>query len=75
MPLESGFRALTCIEDALSVFLSSFDPLSGTETARLEDAGERVLASDVRAPRDVPHYDRSAMDGYAVVASDRKSVV
>jgi molybdopterin molybdotransferase len=70
MPLESGFRALTSTEGALSVFLSSFDPLPRTETVRLEDAGERVLASDVRAPRDVPHYDRSAMDGYAVVAED-----
>jgi molybdopterin molybdotransferase len=29
-----------------------------------------VLASDIKAPRDVPHYDRSAMDGYAVIASD-----
>jgi molybdopterin molybdotransferase len=70
MPLESGFRALTSIEGALSVFLSSFDPISRTETVRLEDAGERSLASDVRAPRDVPHYDRSAMDGYAVLAED-----
>jgi molybdopterin molybdotransferase len=70
MPLESGFRALTSVEDALKIFLSSFDPLPGTETVRLEEAGERVLASDARAPRDVPHYDRSAMDGYAVVAAD-----
>lgn len=70
MPLESGFRALTSIEDALKIFLGSFKPLSRTETVSLEDAGERVLAADVRAPRDVPHYDRSAMDGYAVVASD-----
>jgi molybdopterin molybdotransferase len=68
--MESGFRALTSIERAQKIFLSSFEPLSRTETVRLEDAGERVLASDVRAPRDVPHYDRSAMDGYAVVASD-----
>ncbi len=70
MPMESGFRSLMSVEGALRVFLGSFEPLSRTETVRLEDAGERVLASDVRAPRDVPHYDRSAMDGYAVVASD-----
>ncbi len=70
MPMESGFRALTGIERAQKIFLSSFEPLSRMETVRLEDAGERVLAKDVRAPRDVPHYDRSAMDGYAVVASD-----
>jgi molybdopterin molybdotransferase len=70
MPLKSGFRALTSIEDALSVFLGSFEPLLRVEAVSLEQAGERVLASDIRAPRDVPHYDRSAMDGYAVIASD-----
>ncbi len=70
MPKESGFRSLMSIEGALSIFLSSFEPLSRVEEVCLEEAGERVLAMDVRAPRDVPHYDRSAMDGYAVVASD-----
>lgn len=70
MPLKSGFRALTSIDGALSTFLSSFQPLARVETVPLEASGERVLASDIRAPRDVPHYDRSAMDGYAVVASD-----
>jgi len=70
MPLESGFRALTGVEAALNIFLSSFDPLPRTETVLLEDAGDRALAIDVKAPRDVPHYNRSAMDGYAVVAAD-----
>ncbi len=70
MPLKSGFRSLAGVEDALKTFLGSLEPLSRVETVRLEEAGERVLASDIRAPRDVPHYDRSAMDGYAVVAAD-----
>lgn len=70
MSLKSGFRSLTGVEDALGVFLGSFEPLDRVEMVSLEEAGERVLASDIRAPRDVPHYDRSAMDGYAVVASD-----
>jgi molybdopterin molybdotransferase len=70
MSLGSGFRALTIVEEALNIFLCSFEPLSRTETVRLEDAGGRVLASGIRSPRDVPHYDRSAMDGYAVIASD-----
>jgi len=70
MPLKSGFRALMSIDGALTTFLSSFQPISRVETVPLEDSGERVLASGILAPRDVPHYDRSAMDGYAVVASD-----
>ncbi len=70
MSLKSGFRSLASVEDALGVFLKSFEPIDRIEKVSLEEAGEGVLASDIRAPRDVPHYDRSAMDGYAVVASD-----
>ncbi|MDF2954509.1 MAG: Molybdopterin Mo-transferase [Candidatus Alkanophagales archaeon MCA70_species_2] len=36
----------------------------------LGEALGRVLAADVRANRDVPPFDRAAMDGYAVRASD-----
>ena len=42
----------------------------GTETVRVADAAGRTLASAVRARRAVPHYERAAMDGYAVRASD-----
>ncbi len=30
----------------------------------------RVLAEDFRSPLDVPHFNRAAMDGYAVIAKD-----
>jgi molybdopterin molybdotransferase len=68
--MTSGFHNLSSISDALETFLGSIAPLSGIETVRLEDADERVLAKKIIAPRDLPHYDRSLMDGYAVVASD-----
>lgn len=70
MPLKSGFRTKTTIDEALAIFLGSFAPLEGTEAVPLEEADGRVLCRDVVAPRDVPHYDRSAMDGYAVRAED-----
>ncbi len=70
MPLKSGFRTKTTIDEALAIFLGSFGPLQGTEAIPLEEADGRVLCRDVVAPRDVPHYDRSAMDGYAVRAED-----
>lgn len=41
-----------------------------TEKVRLEDALHRVLAGDVRAGHDLPGFDRSVVDGYAVKASD-----
>ncbi len=46
-----------------------FDPL-GVETVALEAALGRVLAEDVRSDVDVPGFDRSNMDGFAVHAAD-----
>jgi putative molybdopterin biosynthesis protein len=40
------------------------------EEVALEDALGRVLADDVRADVDVPGFDRSNMDGFAVRAAD-----
>ena len=42
----------------------------GTETVTLQHALGRVLAEEIRANRDLPPYDVSAMDGYAVRSSD-----
>ena len=40
------------------------------EQVRLAQAAGRVLAEDIRSPRDVPAWDNSSMDGYAVRAAD-----
>ncbi len=42
----------------------------GTEEIQLEQALGRVLAEDVRANRDQPPFDVSAMDGFAVRSAD-----
>jgi putative molybdopterin biosynthesis protein len=42
----------------------------GDETIDLSRALGRLLAEDVRAPVDVPGFDRSNMDGFAVRAAD-----
>ena len=42
----------------------------GTERIPLDRALDRVLAVDVLAPVDVPSFDRSNVDGFAVVAAD-----
>jgi len=44
------------------------------ETVALERSLNRVLAEDVRANRDLPPYDVSAMDGYAVRSADLSKV-
>lgn len=38
----------------------------------MQEAADRVLAEDFTAPIDIPPFNRSAMDGYAVLASDTK---
>ena len=43
---------------------------TGVETIVLEAALGRVLAEDVRSEVDVPGFDRSNMDGFAVLATD-----
>jgi len=63
-------KALTKVEDARRLFLNSISPLSATEPIPLIDCPDRVLASPLKATRDVPHYRRAAMDGYAVQSSD-----
>jgi molybdopterin molybdotransferase len=42
----------------------------GPETVPLAAAAGRVAAADVPSPIDIPGFDRSAMDGYAVRAED-----
>lgn len=46
----------------------------GAESVRLEQALSRVLAEDVRANRDQPPYDVSAMDGFALRSADVANV-
>lgn len=56
-------------EEARSLVLECA-PRLAPETVALRDALGRVLAEKVRAPGDVPPFDNSAMDGFAVRASD-----
>ena len=54
---------------ARQTILENVSPL-GTELVSLVDAVGRVLAEPVSAPWDMPLWDNSAMDGYAVRAAD-----
>jgi hypothetical protein len=56
-------------EEARSLVLECATPLE-PEVVALSDALERVLAEDVSASGDVPPFDNSAMDGFAVRAAD-----
>ncbi len=65
-----GFQKLTTTENALKKW---FNVLQLTKPATvavpLSEALNRVLAEDIIAEEDVPRFNRSAMDGYALNAS------
>jgi molybdopterin molybdotransferase len=61
--------ALISLDDARACVLAHLAPLP-PETVPLDDALGRVLAQGIRAPVDVPAFDNSAMDGFAVRAAD-----
>jgi molybdopterin molybdotransferase len=58
------------VNEARAAILAAAKPLHKTETVALLESCGRILASDVVAPVNVPPCDNSAMDGYAVLASD-----
>ena len=61
---------LLAIDDVERLIRERVTPVAGTETAALKDARGRVLAGDVVAPIDLPPFDNSAVDGYAVRHAD-----
>lgn len=65
-----GFETVTRLGDALETLRSAVGPIERTDRVPLSAAESRVLAESVDAPRSVPHYERAAMDGFAVRASD-----
>jgi molybdopterin molybdotransferase len=56
--------------DALAILLDAARPIDGNETLPTLDALNRVLATDVTSPLDVPPMHTSAMDGYALRIAD-----
>ena len=62
-------EALLGIEEARALVLERVQPL-GAESVPLSAAAGRVLARAVAAPVDLPPFDSSAMDGFALRAAD-----
>ena len=66
---KTGFKQRTRVEPARERLLET-PPVERTERVSLSVADGRVVAEPVDAARDVPHYARAAMDGWAVRAAD-----
>jgi molybdopterin molybdotransferase len=68
--MDRIFRERMPVGQAKEKFLASIAPITRTEEISIRDCPGRVLATHTIAPRNVPHFRRSAMDGYAMRAAD-----
>ena len=58
------------VDEALSRILDAAVPVEQTEQLSIDSSLGRVLAEDVKSDINVPGYDNSAMDGYAVRSAE-----
>src|SRR5947209_11286742 len=71
---QDQFLTILSREDALARFEAALFPRAVANQARpLADALGHVLAEDIMAPIDVPPFDRSNVDGFAVRSADLAS--
>ena len=64
-----GFQKLTSIQDAMQTWLGVLHVKKGTDICvPLDEAQNRILAEDIIAQENLPRFDRSAVDGYALNA-------
>ena len=61
--------SLLSVDQARQRILSHFQTVT-TETLPLAESSKRVLAQDIVAANDLPPFDNSSMDGFAVRAAD-----
>ncbi len=73
-PVQEQFLSVLSREEAAKRFQShlAMKPL-GIEQVSLANSLGRILAGTLRAPIDVPPFDRSAVDGFALRADDIKA--
>lgn len=70
MPASAELFTVLTPAGAWAAFSAHFSPRVTAERAATEDALGRVLAEDVFAAEDLPDFERSVVDGYAVIAQD-----
>lgn len=68
-PADSDPAALP-VDEAQRLICDRITAVEATETLPLLNALDRVLAADIISPINVPAYDNSAMDGYALRGAD-----
>ncbi|MDV2989224.1 MAG: molybdopterin-binding protein [Dehalogenimonas sp.] len=64
------FGQLLDFDSALQTVLAETMVINTNESVDLDDLAGRVLAEDLYAAMSIPPFNRAAMDGYAVIATD-----
>ncbi|KXA99709.1 hypothetical protein AKJ42_02655 [candidate division MSBL1 archaeon SCGC-AAA261C02] len=64
------FLKVVPLEDAQTKLADHWHPKRQTTIISLEEASGRILAEDVTSKINLPPFDRAAVDGYALQASD-----
>ncbi len=67
------FMSMIPVSEAISIVAEQSQPLPA-ETVALAHARNRFLVEDIVADSDLPPFDRSQMDGYAIKATDVENV-
>ncbi|MFI0414756.1 MAG: gephyrin-like molybdotransferase Glp [Candidatus Thiodiazotropha sp.] len=70
---DSHQAQLKPVDEALAFLLDQVKPITQHETLALDESLGRVLAAPVKSQVDVPPWDNSAMDGFAVNNNDLQS--
>jgi len=65
----SVFLETVLVEEAIKR-IASIAPIPGKELIPLEYVSGKVLSEDIRADIDIPGFDRSVVDGYALRSAD-----
>jgi len=58
--------------EAIDLLSERMAAIASRETIELKDAINRILAEDIKAPRNIPAFDNSAVDGYAFAFDDHE---
>ncbi|MGB7338953.1 MAG: gephyrin-like molybdotransferase Glp [Phototrophicaceae bacterium] len=64
------FFTLKPVQEGLDLLFQAIKPTDASEMIATVDALGRILAASPQSPMNLPAFDRSAMDGYAVRAAD-----
>ena len=58
------------LELAIELICDSVKSINDIEEVSIEEARDRIIGEDIIAPINQPPFDRSLLDGYALIAKD-----